>query len=85
MAAPGQGALVVFLHFTSVIGVCEHEQASVVPRVRGLVGMFFKMNFGHPEELGGSSLTSCGCCGWQGAGGHEGEKFPAAEEKETGK
>lgn len=47
--------------------------------------MFFKMNFGHPEELGGSSLTSCGCCGWQGAGGHEGEKFPAAEEKETGK
>lgn len=48
--------------------------------------MIFKMNFGHPEELVRSSVTSCGCCGWQGAGGRGGQKFRAAEEKkETGK
>lgn len=47
--------------------------------------MTFEMNFGHPEELDTSSLTSCGCCHWQGEGGHSEEKFRAAEEKETGK
>lgn len=40
---------------------------------------------GYCQELGRSSLISCGCGGWQSAGGHDGEGFRAAgEEKGQG-
>ena len=76
VAAAGRGTLVVFsASFTSVRGVHKHEWV----RCRELVGWPVRW----PEELGRSSLT-CGCCGRQSSGGHDGGVQSRWGGRETG-